>query len=332
MNLIQASVQTFLPPKRKLTPSGWTGFNAVCCHNQGNSKDTRKRGGILFNNEGFQYHCFNCGFKAGWTPGKLLSKNTKNLFQWLGMPTDEVNRLSLEALRTKEDQPVARPTINLNLEPRNLPNGCKPILEYLREDPNEDVIAAVEYILDRGMEIEWYPWMWADENGYRDRVIIPFYNNNEIVGWTGRKIKPGKPKYLTEGQGGYVFNIDRQTPDREYVIVVEGQFDAIAVDGVAIMTNEPNSTQIARINQLGKTVIAVPDRDSAGSKLIECALTNGWQVSLPEWGDDVKDCADAVKKFGRLYTLFSILHYRQDSEIKIQLLKKKLENLKHNET
>jgi DNA primase catalytic core, N-terminal domain len=327
MNLIQASVQTFLPPKRKTTPSGWTSFNAVCCHHNGDHRDTRKRGGILFSEEGFQYHCFNCGFKAGWTPGRLLSKNTKNLFQWMGMPSDEITKLNLEALRSKEDQPLAKPIIKFELADRPLPQDCKSILKILEAEPNDEVLAVVDYLTDRAMDLEWYDWMWSPENGYRDRVIIPFYQEGRVVGYTGRKIKPGKPKYLTDSQSGYVFNIDRQTEDREYVIVVEGQFDAIAVDGVAIMTNEPNATQIARIKQLGKTVIAVPDRDKPGAKMIEHALENGWSVSMPPWGDDVKDCADAVKKYGRLYTLFTILQYKETNEIKIQLLKKKLENL-----
>jgi hypothetical protein len=61
--------------------------------------------------------------------------------------------------------------------------------------------------------------------------------------------------------------------------------------------------------------------------MIKSALANGWSVSLPPWGDDVKDVADAVKKYGRLYTLSTILHYREDNEIKIQLIKKKLENI-----
>jgi DNA primase len=158
-------------------------------------------------------------------------------------------------------------------------------------------------------------------------VLIPFFQDGKIVGYTGRKITEGKPKYLTDAQPGYVFNIDRQTDDREYLIVVEGQFDAIAVDGVAIMSNDPNPTQVARINQLGKKVIVVPDRDKPGAKMIETALANGWSVSMPDWEDDIKDCADAMKRYGRLYTLFTILESREDSEIKIQLMKKKLENL-----
>jgi DNA primase len=93
------------------------------------------------------------------------------------------------------------------------------------------------------------------------------------------------------------------------------------------MSNDPNSTQIARINQLGKKVIVVPDRDKPGAKMIETALANNWSVSIPDWEDDIKDCADAMKRYGKLYTLFTILENREDSEIKIQLMKKKLENL-----
>ena len=123
--------------------------------------------------------------------------------------------------------------------------------------------------------------------------------------------------------------MDRQTDhyDRHYIIVVEGQMDAIAIDGVAIMSNEVNATQAARISAVNRQVIVVPDRDRAGAKLITAALTHEWAVSLPSWGDDVKDAADAVKKYGRLYTLTTILHYRETNKIKIQLMKRQLERL-----
>jgi DNA primase len=169
--------------------------------------------------------------------------------------------------------------------------------------------------------------MWTPTKGFADRIIIPFYHDGKIVGSTARKIKDGKPKYLTDSQPGYVFNLDRQTWDRKYVIVVEGQFDAIAVDGIAIGHNDPNDTQCARINALGKEVIVVPDRDKPGAKMLKAALEHGWSVSQPPWNGDIKDVADAVKAYGRLYTLTTILHYRETNEIKIQLLKKKLETL-----
>ena len=328
MNLIQAAVQTILPPKRKATPSGWISFNAPCCIHNGEKQDKRQRGGMLFNNDGFQYHCFNCNFKAGWSPGKLLSKNTKSILSWLGLPEIEIQKLGLEDLKNKEDMPKVEKPIILDLIEKPLPDECKSINAWVNEgcqDP--DLVAVIDYLLDRGMNYEWYDWHWSATPGFRDRVIIPFYNEGKIVGYTGRKIKDGKPKYLTDAQPGYVFNIDRQTDSREFVIGVEGQFDAIAIDGVAFMHNEPNQTQCTRLNVLGKEVIIVPDKDKPGAVMLKAAIANNWSVSLPPWADDIKDVADAVKRYGRLYVLTTIIHYRVHGEIKINLLKKKLESI-----
>lgn len=329
MNEIQSTLLTLLPPKRKHTPSGWTSFNAVCCQHNGEKSDTRARGGIMTSPDGgFQYHCFNCGFKAGWSPGKLLSSNTKKLYKWLGLSDDLIGKLNIVALKIKDDIPTAARVVNLELKEVELPEDSLSFTEWAEHgctDP--EFVAAVEYILDRGMGLDWYNWMWSPSAGYKDRVLIPFYQDKKVVGYTGRKVTDGKPKYLTDSQSGYVFNIDNQTRNREYVLVVEGQFDAISVDGVAIMTNEPNEAQVLRINALGREVIVIPDRDRPGSKMLKHAIKNNWSVSLPPWGDEVKDVADAVRKFGRLYVLATILHYRVAGEIKINLIKKKLESL-----
>lgn len=334
MSLIDQELSLFLPPKRKQTPSGWISFNAVCCHHRGESPDDRKRGGVLMNPAGgFQYHCFNCGFKAGWTKGKLLSNNTKQLFRWMNMPDDKINELVLAAMREKEDIPILRKEIDLTLVEKPLPDDCMSIGDWVREgcqDP--DLVNVISYILGRGMKYEWYNWHWSAAPGWRDRVIVPFYNDGKIVGYTGRKIKEGKPKYLTEGQGTYVFNIDAQRDDRKYVLVLEGQFDAIAVDGVAVMSNELNEAQIMRLRMLGKEIIIVPDHDKPGAKLIQTALDNDWSISVPDWGVDengvpVKDAAKAVELYGRVYTLLTILENRETNKIKIELEKKKLERL-----
>jgi len=332
VNDIQSALLTLLPPKRKLTSGGWTSFDAPCCSHRGERKDDRLRGGVKLDKDGFVYHCFNCGFAAGWTPGKILSKNTKNLFQWIGMNDVDIGKLNLAALKIKDDQPVLKKAITLTLLEKSLPDECKSIDDWVKtgcQDP--DLITVINYLLDRGMNYEWYKWHWSAAAGFRDRVIIPFYQDGKVVGYTGRKVKPGNPKYLTDSQNGYVFNLDRQVWNRQYVIVVEGQFDAIAIDGVAIMTNEPNDAQIARLTALNKEIIVVPDRDRPGAKMLKSAIANGWSASLPPWGDDIKDVADAVKKYGRLYVLAAILHYRVTGEIKINLMKKKLEAIQDEE-
>ena len=329
MNQIQAALQTLLPGNRKLTSGGWISFNAVCCHHRGDRPDTKKRGGVLFTPDGFTYHCFNCGFKAGWMPGKLLSGNTKLLFKWCGMGDTDISKLGLITLKFKDDQPQVKKAIVFELLEKQLPDECHSIEEWIKDGcQDEDFLNVVNYVItERKMGWNWYDWHWSAAPGFRDRVIIPFYDKGKVVGYTGRKIKEGKPKYLTDAQSGYVFNIDKQTYDREFVLVTEGQFDAIAVDGVAIMTNEPNETQCARINALGKQVIVVPDKDKPGAKLVKAALDNGWGVSLPPWEDHIKDAAKAAEVYGRLYTLTTILHYKETNKIKIQLLQKKLEAL-----
>ena len=193
MNLIISTLLELLPPKRKLTPSGWTSFDAVCCHNRGETRDTKKRGGLLINNDNqFQYHCFNCGFKAGWSEGKLLSANTRKLFTWLGLTSDRLDQLNFEALRNKDTVITKVKTTNPDLKLRELPSNTLSIQQWLSKDLNQEQMESlanvITYLDQRGMDLTWYPWHWSEEQGYRDRVIIPFYDQVGLVGYTARKI------------------------------------------------------------------------------------------------------------------------------------------------
>jgi DNA primase len=89
------------------------------------------------------------------------------------------------------------------------------------------------------------------------------------------------------------------------------------------MSNEVGPQQIALLKQLQKEIVVVPDRDKAGLKLVEQALEQGWSVSMPEWPDEVKDINDAVKKFGKLYTMWAIASAIESNPLKIQLRMKK---------
>lgn len=314
--------------KTKSTSGGWISGNAPCCHHRGEKPDKRGRGGLNISENSFVYSCFNCGFKAGHSPGKSISKNTRDFLKWLGLSDDDIKKLAFEALKEKENLSQFKPTLNYELQDKSLPDDCLPITQWIKEGCEDiDLINVIDYILTRNLTLEDYNWHWSAAKGYRDRVIIPFYYEKRIVGWTGRKIIDGKPKYLTSSQNGYVFNIDRQTYDKQFVIVVEGQFDAISIDGVGVMHNDPNEVQCSRINNLGKEVIVVPDRDRAGSKLITAALNNGWNISCPPWENHIKDVSDAVQYYGKIYTLATILHYKETNKIKIEIQRKKLEGL-----
>ena len=125
-------------------------------------------------------------------------------------------------------------------------------------------------------------------------------------------------------QPGYVVGTDLQHHSWNYVLVMEGVFDALSINGLAVLHAEINDAQVRLIRSLGQEVIVVPDQDAAGMKLVDRAVELGWSVSMPNWGDDVKDVNDAVIKYGRLATLITILANKESSKIKIELRKKQI--------
>ncbi len=191
-------------------------------------------------------------------------------------------------------------------------------------DFNKFSMAVLEYMAARNLNVDDTDYYWSPSLGYRDRLIIPFYYEKRIVGWTARTITADKkPKYLTETQPGFVYGLDEQSYNKVFAIVCEGQVDAIHIDGCALGGSEINDQQAMLLNRLAKDIIVVPDRDSAGSKLVERAIELGWSVSLPEWSQEVNDIGDAVSKYGRLYTLYSIANAAESSPLKIRLRAKK---------
>ena len=324
MSVVSETVLTYLPSKRKTTPSGWLSFNAPCCHHNGHAADNRGRGGLIDNADGgISYHCFNCGFKASWQPGRNFSHKLRRLLQWMGAPDDIINKVALEVMRENEGVQAKERIAELpsfNTVP--LPDDAIKVADIT--DFNKYSLAILEYMAQRRLNLDDTDYYWSPSLGYRDRLIIPFYYEGNIVGWTGRSIlEDKKPKYLTEVQPGFVYGLDDQTYNKVFAIVCEGQLDAIHIDGTALGGSEISDQQAMLLNKLNKDIIVVPDRDKAGSKLVERAIDLGWSVSMPDWDQDINDVGDAVDKYGRLYTLHSIASEATDSALKIRLKAKK---------
>jgi hypothetical protein len=323
MSIVSDIISAYLPGKRKTTPSGWTSFNAPCCHHNGSTADTRGRGGLISEGDTVSYHCFNCGYKASWQPGRGVSKKLRQLLVWLGTPDDAINKLTLDVMRINEGVEVKQRKIEIpTFETVPLPADAIKLTDIT--EFNKFSLAILEYMSARNLNLDDTDYYWSPSLGYRDRLIIPFFFEGRIVGWTARTILADKqPKYLTESQPGYVYGLDEQGYNKVFAIVCEGPVDAIHVDGCALTGSEIGDQQAILINRLAKDVIVVPDRDKAGSKLIEAAIERGWGVSLPEWNADIKDIGDAVSKYGRLYTLYSIASAAESSPLKIRLRAKK---------
>jgi hypothetical protein len=335
---IQQTVLQLLPARRKTGQNGWISFSAPCCVHNGETADTRGRGGIKTNAGQISFHCFNCGFKASFVPGRHLTFKFRKLLAWLGADDLTVRRLVIDAVRLKElvaPEEIKEPEQEIVYEKRELPTGAVSFSEWrtflaIQDEEYivpDQVVLSVGYVDCRQIDLKKYEFYITNNEAYNlhRRIIVPYYYQGELVGYTARAIEDSiKPKYWSRHPADFVFNLDMQKPDSKFVIVCEGPFDAMSVDGVAVSGSEISDTQVDQIDRLQREVVVVPDTDKAGRKLVDRAIEAGWTVSFPVWQETCKDINDAVVKYGKLFTLKAILAARETSRLKIELKKKKL--------
>jgi hypothetical protein len=297
----------------------------VCCHHNGHKSDTRSRGGIKFDGQtNWSYHCFNCNYKCNFVLGRTISYKTRQLLLWCGIDDTQIQRWNLESLEQRDLLDFIIPKkqkVKIKFDDHQLPNG------ELIDENNPLHKEYVDYLQARMINYYEYPFLITPtaKGRYANRIIIPYTYKNKIVGHTSRFLDNKIPKYINEQQPGYVFNIDIQKPEWQVCILTEGIFDALSIDGIAIMHDDISNEQAQLIASLNKQIIVVPDRDKTGLKICDRALELGYSVSLPNWEMDIKDVNDAVVRYGKLPTLLSILQSATMSKIKIEIQRKKIE-------
>lgn len=322
-DLVSQAVREALAVRQKKTTR--TGFTDICCpmcvQRRQPRPDRKFRCGIIFTN-GIGINCFNCGLKAQWRVGDRLTHTMRQFLIALGVSSQEVSKLAYWATQIHVmlgSQPELQAKLELTVMPDypgiKLPEQAKTLERWLEDgcdDPN--LLETVEYLLSRGSVVQhatsyyWSPTLPR-------RLVIPCYQDHRLVGWTARGISDDvEPKYWKETPANFLFNTEFMTaPYRRFVMIVEGVFDAMAIDGVAALGASLNDVQIAWIRQCQKQPIVIADRDETGRRLVEIAIEQQWPVATMHygrnqwWDADVKDADAAVKRYGRLYTIQSIL-------------------------
>lgn len=324
MHEILEYIYDLLPADKKQRSNGWIYFNCPSCYHTENS-DSKKRGNILFTDDGFVYQCFNCKFKTGFHLG--LSLNKKNL-QWLddlGATSEQIKTLKKMIKEyndqcndeSSEQKIVYRPrTI------RKIPEMYESINESLKNKVDSPTLTKVmNYIVQRNPHLlEWTDLMWAEGQNH---FLIPCYEFGEVVGYTLRSLDDyAKNKYIHYTPEGYVHNFDSLLKERKYNILCEGDLDALAVDGIGILSSEFTPERLKRILTYnnGQELIVCPDRDKAGAKLVKQILDEDlpFSVSFPNWSRGIKDVEEATRKYGRLYTIYTIISMKEKDKQKIK--------------
>jgi hypothetical protein len=325
--MISALEQTFLSHisgKKKRNQNGWVSFNSICCPHNGESVDKRGRGGVLITDDSFSYSCFNCKFKTGYRLGGSFGFKIRNLFRWAGVSENTINGFVFEALRIKDnnitDLDHTEYKVKTTFRNRDLPENCFPISEWEQAGCDFDDFNTVKrYIRDRNLDPLDNRFYWTPNThiGMNRSVIIPYTYCGNIVGFTSRTIDGRMPAYYNQSENNYVYGFDHQDSSWARTIICEGPFDAISIDGLALLGSELNDDRIRLINQLQTEKILVPDKDKDGYKMIETALDVGWKVSIPPWS--VKDINAANQQLGKLVCLRLITEYATNSIIKIRM-------------
>jgi hypothetical protein len=329
MHFFVLFVKTKIPQLWRANSSGWMSGNCPVCTMNGQPRPDRKnRGGFHLEENAWVYHCFNCGFKTGWRQHERISNRAKKLLKAFGADEAELQRMGIALLREEEHSQLLRPQpapVEL-FRPKwpevDLPAKTMSIVDF--QDPLPENLCAGLAMLDSRKLLHWYDWAYSQGDiKYRKRIILPYKHNGKIVGYNARFIGTPSaqiPKYLVTKPPHYVFNLDRQTEHRKVVIVTEGDFDAITVDGVSVGSNSVSNDQAKLINQLNRQVILLPDFDRAGEELLEPAIANGWSVSFPEWMAECKDANAASQKYGRAFVVKSTMESATDNPTKIRIM------------
>jgi len=319
-----SALQTLLRTRvhGKASPKGWVSFNCPMCVVNGQSRpDTKRRGGIIFSPDGgVSYHCFNCNFRTGWMPGWSLGFKMRKLLRQFGFDEADIQRLSLELLSQADLERLVKREPELQWQP-----------DWPEFDPGFDMQPVkdpvkLKYLEERQL-LDLAVWLETDYDfaNLNKRILLPYVYDNKLIGYLARyvgELPPKTSKYIRKAPADFVFGLDHHKAQRQYVIVSEGEFDALFTGGVSVGSNSISERQIQLIEELNIEPIVIPDRDRAGKQLVERAAEYGWSVSFPEW-EDCKDVADAVLRYGRLFAVYSILQAAEHSPTKIRLLGRK---------
>lgn len=323
-----ASLETIIKRYIKLPnhPSG-TGWYPILCKVCSDHGKKGARGGFRFDDNKTAYHCFNCGHSTVFDPDthKNMPEKMVQVLKAFNVPDDEWKAVLFANLNKRDKDGEAKPHIKnstiVSVEPAviPLPSHFYPLAEA---SPNDQwaQLACAYLDTDRGVDPKSYNFLLAahidipngdpDVNRWFKRVIIPIYKEKQLIFYVGRDLT-GKhqQKYLSPSYSKekVLFGFDelfRQTEEPLYI--VEGWFDAFAINGVAILGNEISEAHATWLNRSQRRKIYIPDRLGDGWVAAERALELGWDVSTPEIGD-CKDISDAVMKYGKMYVVKSIV-------------------------
>lgn len=312
-------------------PKGW---QAVRCHVCDDHTKKGLRGAFLFDGDSVVYKCWNCSHTAVYNPmeNEYMPKNMIRVLDDFGIPTSEWQAVILFSPAYMNGGKKSEKPKNIldDIEPKIL--SLPEMFYFLRDAEPTDKLAqdAIKYLTkERGVDPKDYPYMLSKRadnprlHKWLGRIIMPIYKNNKLIYYVGRTLYNAPLKYETPAspKEKVLFGFDKLFErNKAPLLIVEGWFDAYAIGGVATLGNIITPFQAEWLNRSKRDKIYIPDKFGNGKDAALQALGYGWQISTPDIGNNCKDMDDAVKQYGKMYVMKSIMDNTAiDFEAQIQL-------------
>lgn len=281
--------------------TGWEVGKCQCCH------DYKERAGFKFTGSAFMYNCWNCN-RVGSYDGSSssISKKTREILNAYGLSNNEIDNALGGAFFTKtsDSDTISLEKINSTIffQETKLPENSFR-LGFVENDLNIQ-LDFIRYLESRYVDIEKYPVYFNLHQKYDKRLIIPFYKNGKLIYWQARSIDHfEKNRYINAPviRDSILFNIDKiSSYSKAPLFVTEGVFDAMMVDGIALMGSVLNDQKRELLSKTNRRIIFIIDKDCNGKKLAYKALELGWEIMFTP--DNTEDLNDCVKKYGKIWT------------------------------
>lgn len=257
------------------------------------------------------YNCYNCHFHASYEEGTgKFSRWMKELCRANGITDIDLQAISASLFFNKGEKTEKEITLE-SLAKINLhtPEVAFPDRTFQLGSDGHDAFQEplIEYLLDR--KVDPLKFYFSLDPKHLRRVVIPFWRDGKLIYWQSRAIdKPVKPRYrnCSVSKDAIIYGYDRMFEYSDAPLFVsEGAFDAEVVDGICILGSSLNAAKIEVLHKTRCRIIFVIDRDSNGGDLGDEVIKQGWELTFVDPRAD--DVNDSVCKFGKLYTIYSLV-------------------------
>lgn len=303
------------------------GWNVVYCEACGDGSRTKgPRGGWLFQDAMAFYHCFNCGVDASFDPEREhpRSKEFTRVASSFGIPLNDVKMLEFLHKGSSGKPSEAIKSKTTAIESMAIPNHFYLLSEA---DSDNEVASLAREFLIKSKKINPDSYKFYLSTGIADKtaepresvltkglsgkLIIPAFRGTNMIYYQARRLDGiEKNKYIScdKSRANIIYNMDRLYDDiKSPLFITEGFFDAHHLNGVSVMENKLTSQQTDLLNRSPRKKVVVPDYNGDSNKLVDQAIKNGWGISIPSFGSEIKDITEAIVKYGRLFVAHEVV-------------------------